>query len=74
MLETCYMLLIIILIMQKYIICLTYKACRYEIFDFFNVIGTEPMYGGVAFEPCLLFTAIASAIALYLEDALVHSG
>lgn len=59
-------------VMQKYIFCLTYKCCIYEIYDFFNVVGAEPMYGGIAFEPRLLLTTVAPAVALYLEDALVE--
>ena len=61
-------------VMQKYIFCLTYKGCIYEIYDFFNVVGAEPMYGGIAFEPRLLLTTVAPAVALYLEDTLVERG
>ena len=60
--------------MQKYIFCLTYETCINEIYDFFNVIGAEPVDRSVALEPCLLLAAVAAAVALYLEDALVEGG
>ena len=58
--------------MQKYIFCLTYETCINEIYDFFNVIGAEPVDRSVALEPCLLLAAVAAAVALYVEYALVH--
>ena len=51
---------------------LIYQLLVYIIYDFFNVVGMEPHYTLVSFEPCLLFAAVAAAVALYVEYALVH--
>ena len=50
---------------------LTYQLVVYIIYDFFNIVGMEPHDILIPLEPCLLFTTVASAIALYVEYTLI---
>lgn len=58
--------------LQKYEFCSLLVVCLYIIYDFFNVVRTEPLYLFVAFEPRELFATVFACVALYACDGLVE--